>query len=118
MIVPQKSYCDFCKEPIVEGAAWCKVSVPIPPSLRRELVAYFEQHMAPRVKSSPLSGMFGADDIVPRTWALEVCCTCAFAIMPGLRVTVSEQIREQIRTKLAAKDALETSLAELEAEPG
>lgn len=117
MVVPQQIACDFCLNPIAEGAHYGLIKMPIPPTLRREMLDYAEKEVAPRLQQSPLSGMLGgAESFVPSTWSVEICTDCAFGIVPGLREKMAIQIRQTIARAVAAKRHHAESLENLEPE--
>jgi predicted DNA-binding protein (UPF0278 family) len=118
MVIPQQLACDFCQLPIAEGVRYGSIKMPIPPSLRRELLDYAEQEVVPRVQQSPFGVMLsGADSIVPSSWSVEICTDCAFGLIPDLRDKLTTQIRSAIARAVAAKRRHLDSLDSLEEEP-
>jgi hypothetical protein len=118
MIIPQQLACDFCQNAIAEGAHYGVIKMPIPPSLRREMLDYAEQEVAPRVRQSPFGALMnGVDDLVPTMWSVEICADCAFGIIPGLREKMAAQIRQALGRAIAAKRRRAESLDDLEPEP-
>lgn len=115
MLIPARLACDFCTNVIEEGTHYATLKLPIPPSLRREMLAFAEEHMMPRLQHSPISViMGGVEHMIPQTWKLAVCVDCAYGILPTLRDTVTTQIRESIASAIKVKRRAAESLADLE----
>ena len=115
MIKPRQCFCDFCGCEIKDGDHFGEVEVPLPKSLRRELLEYFDSVVAPRYKSSPLfliSG--GADGVVPRTWKLMTCIGCIFGFLPNVRETLSRLVRERVQAELDSQRRHQAAQEELE----
>lgn len=104
MIIPSRCMCDFCNTEIPEGRLVVKIQLPIPPSVRRELIDHVGKELPQRFASSPLSAIgFSAEMFVPSTWTLEICVGCAHGIFPDVNGKIIEQIRDVMRRQAIAK---------------
>jgi hypothetical protein len=115
MIEPSKCSCDFCNNEIRQGDHLVKIDLPIPPSVRKEVIAQITTEMQTRPMTSPLSAMMpGPEQMVPHTWTLECCAPCAFGILPGAREKVITQIRDMLQRRIEIRRRAEDAARELD----
>lgn len=101
-----KLTCDLSQQELKPGDLVAKLTVPIPRSLRKELVAYVEREVLPQYKgaATPFGSLqFSAEQMVAHALELEVAPAILFGLLPQLQDIVRDRCRRTIAIGVEAR---------------
>lgn len=108
-----ETFCDLCNAPILEGMYSTTARVPIPKSVRDEVVKSLEKNYQTMTARPSVLGLVVPPELsVPRVWEFSICIGCTTGLLPVTKIV--ETIRRYIQESMDAKRRALESMEDLE----